>query len=86
MRNTFGGTTGGPIRRNRLFFFGSYEGYYSHRESTNFFRVPDERARNGDFSHFLNNDARADPAAHRRSVHGGRPQLDGQQHSNPRSS
>ena len=53
-RNTFGGTTGGPILRNRLFFFGSYEGYYSHRESTNFFRVPDERARNGDFSHFFN--------------------------------
>jgi hypothetical protein len=53
-RNTFGGTTGGPIKRNRLFFFASYEGYYSHRESTNFFRVPDERARNGDFSHFFN--------------------------------
>jgi hypothetical protein len=53
-RNTFGGTTGGPILRNRLFFFGSYEGYYSHRESTNFFDVPDERARNGDFSHFFN--------------------------------
>jgi hypothetical protein len=53
-RNTFGGTTGGPILRNRLFFFGSYEGYYSHTESTNFFRVPDERARNGDFSHFFN--------------------------------
>jgi hypothetical protein len=53
-RNTFGGTTGGPIMRNRLFFFGSYEGYYSHREATTFFRVPDERARNGDFSHFFN--------------------------------
>ena len=53
-RNTFGGTTGGPILRNRLFFFGSYEGYYSHTENTTFFRVPDERARNGDFSHFFN--------------------------------
>jgi hypothetical protein len=53
-RNTFGGTTGGPIMRNRLFFFGSYEGYYSHREAQTFFRVPDERARNGDFSHFFN--------------------------------
>ncbi len=53
-RNTFGGTTGGPIKRNRLFFFASYEGYYSHREATSFFRVPDERARNGDFSHFFN--------------------------------
>ncbi len=54
MRNIFGGTTGGPIIRNRLFFFGSYEGYYAHREATNFLNVPDERARNGDFSHFFN--------------------------------
>jgi hypothetical protein len=53
-RNIFGGTTGGPIIRNRLFFFGSYEGYYSHRAATGFYRVPDERARNGDFSHFFN--------------------------------
>jgi hypothetical protein len=53
-RNIFGGTTGGPILRNRLFFFGSYEGYYAHREATGFYRVPDERARNGDFSHFFN--------------------------------
>jgi hypothetical protein len=53
-RNTFGGTTGGPILRNRLFFFGSYEGYYSHRDAINNDRMPDERARNGDFSHFFN--------------------------------
>jgi hypothetical protein len=53
-RNIFGGTAGGPIVRNRLFFFGSYEGYYSHFEETDFYRVPDERARNGDFSHFFN--------------------------------
>ncbi len=53
-RNIFGGTTGGPIRRNKLFFFGSYEGYYSHRAATGFYRVPDERARAGDFSHFFN--------------------------------
>ena len=54
MRQTFGGTTGGPIQRNRLFFFASYEGYISREEQFAYFDVPDERARNGDFSHFVN--------------------------------
>jgi hypothetical protein len=27
VQNNFGGTVGGPIRRNRTFFFGSYEGF-----------------------------------------------------------
>ena len=31
-RQTFGGTLGGPIRRNQLFFFGSYEGYIGRQE------------------------------------------------------
>ena len=32
-RNQFGGVTGGPIRRNRTFFMGSYEGLREERES-----------------------------------------------------
>ncbi|MGH9161937.1 MAG: carboxypeptidase regulatory-like domain-containing protein, partial [Vicinamibacteraceae bacterium] len=36
-RHTFGGTLGGPIRRNQLFFFGSYEGYISRLEEFLFF-------------------------------------------------
>ncbi|MGH9371680.1 MAG: carboxypeptidase regulatory-like domain-containing protein, partial [Vicinamibacterales bacterium] len=53
-RQTFGGTLGGPIRRNHLFFFGSYEGYLSRLEQFTFFSVPDAALRNGDFRNALN--------------------------------
>ncbi len=52
--NTFGGTLGGPVARNRLFFFGSYEGYKREHSLFTFFNVPDERLRRGDFSQALN--------------------------------
>ena len=53
-RQTFGGTLGGPIRRNQMFFFGSYEGYRSRLEQFAFFNVPDAALRSGDFSNALN--------------------------------
>ncbi len=53
-RQTFGGTFGGPIRRNQLFFFGSYEGYRSKQDLFAFFSVPNAALRNGDFSNALN--------------------------------
>ena len=55
-RQIFGGTFGGPIRRNSVFFFGSYEGYLSRLEQYAFFSVPDAALRNGDFSGALNQD------------------------------
>jgi len=55
-RQIFGGTLGGPIRRNQVFFFGSYEGYLSRLEQYAFFSVPDAALRSGDFSRAFNAD------------------------------
>ncbi|MDQ3213615.1 MAG: TonB-dependent receptor, partial [Acidobacteriota bacterium] len=51
--NTYGGTFGGPIRKNRLFFFGSFEGYKREQSLFTFFSVPDAALRSGDFSNAL---------------------------------
>jgi hypothetical protein len=48
--NTYGGTIGGPLAKNRLFFFGSFEGYKRNQSLFTFFTVPDARLRAGDFS------------------------------------
>ncbi len=53
-RQTFGGTLGGPIRHNQLFFFGSYEGYIGRQNVFTFFNVPTAALRNGDFSGAVN--------------------------------
>jgi hypothetical protein len=55
-RNIYGATLGGPIKRDRLFFFGSYEGYKSEQSLFTFFNVPDAALRNGDFSNARNAD------------------------------
>ena len=48
--NTYGGTLGGPIARNKVFFFGSFEGYKREQSLFTFFNVPDDALRAGDFS------------------------------------
>src|SRR5580692_3032610 len=49
-RNTFGATLGGPIKRNKLFFFGSYQGQRvtdATNGSTEFANVPCTTQQNG---------------------------------------
>jgi hypothetical protein len=48
--NQFGGTVGGPIYRNRTFFFGNYEGFRQVAPSFYVTTVPTALQRAGDFS------------------------------------
>ncbi len=52
-RNQFGGTVGGPFRRNRDFWFGSYEGFRQDETSTLFDTFPTALMKTGDFSELL---------------------------------
>ena len=55
-QNEYGFNVGGPIIRNKLFFFGSYDGYNYRTGSTpTFVTIPTTSARAGDFSGFGTN-------------------------------
>jgi len=47
LRNVFGASLGGPIQRNRLFFFGAYEGRRDASEATVIRNAPTQLFRNG---------------------------------------
>jgi hypothetical protein len=46
-RNQFGATAGGPILKNKLFYFGSYEGLRQNLSLTHLARLPNAAAHNG---------------------------------------
>src|SRR6516165_1627386 len=46
-RNQFGGALGGPLKKDRLFLFGNYEGYRQSLAVSNVAVVPDDQARQG---------------------------------------
>lgn len=52
-RNQFGANAGGPIFKDRTFFFVDYEGFRQSFPSTMISTVPTEAHRNGDFSQTL---------------------------------
>ena len=49
-RNQFGGSVGGPIQKDRFFFFGDYQGTRSEVGGSRLLSVPTVAARNGDLS------------------------------------
>lgn len=52
-QNQFGGTLGGPIRKNKLFFFGDYQGTRVRAANTDISTVPTPAEVTGDFSGIL---------------------------------
>jgi hypothetical protein len=46
-RNQFGGALGGPVKKDRLFLFGNYEGFRQRLAVSNVSVVPDAQARQG---------------------------------------
>jgi hypothetical protein len=58
--NQYGGTVGGPIRKDKTFGFFNIEDYKSRRSSPRIASVPLATWRGGDFSDLLGGDRRCD--------------------------
>ena len=54
-QNQFGATLGGPIRKDKTFFFGDYEGFRLRKGLPQTATLPDQSEAGGDFSELLTN-------------------------------
>ena len=64
-QHMFGGTIGGPIKKDKLFFFGSMEAWKATTPSGYVLTVPTAAEKNGDFSALLPNQVIYNPATTR---------------------
>src|ERR1051326_6819179 len=53
-QNQFGGSIGGPIKKDKLFFYGTYEAIRAHQQSPANNKTLTHSARNGIFSYHDN--------------------------------
>lgn len=61
IQNIFGGVLGGPIKRERVFFFGDFQGTKQIQGATQHYVVPSATNRNGDFSDSTDSLLSSDP-------------------------
>jgi hypothetical protein len=50
--NNYGGTVGGPIKKNKLFYFVSFDGTAQKSSGNGLYTVPTDNQKNGDFSSY----------------------------------
>lgn len=63
-QNQFGGTVGGPVLKDKLFFFGFYDGYRQTQAANNLSVMPTTAELGGDFSALLPNVVIYDPTTY----------------------
>jgi Carboxypeptidase regulatory-like domain/TonB dependent receptor len=71
-QNEYGGTFGGPIRRNKTFFFLAYEGWRYSKPTQNQTLIPTVAELGGDFTHSLDLNQIFNPYSTRSAVIGGK--------------
>jgi len=60
--NQFGGSLGGPIKKDKLFFFGDFQGMRNHFATSSLYTTPIDAFKNGDFSSIAATNPIYDPA------------------------
>jgi Carboxypeptidase regulatory-like domain/TonB dependent receptor-like, beta-barrel len=53
IQNNDGAAVGGPIIKNKMFFFGNWDGFFQRQNAADQFLIPPMDMRNGDFSNYL---------------------------------